>query len=119
MLEELFARYLPFPIHVLELMGILVLLIGAVRAFFLYIKTIFVNQNYQIKYQFSESMAMALEFKLAAEILKTVLIRSIQEIALLAAIVLLRILIIFIIYWEIKQDKMDNPHHTESTNNKK
>ncbi len=108
MLEEMFTRYLPFPIHVLELMGIIVILIGAVRAFFLYFKTIFVQSDYQVKYQFSESMAMALEFKLAAEILKTVLIRSIQEIALLGAIVLLRILIIFVIYWEIKQDKIDN-----------
>ena len=119
MLEEMFTRYLPFPIHVLELMGIIVLLIGAIRAFFLYIKTIFANHSYQIKYQFSESMAMALEFKLAAEILKTVLIRNIQEIALLAAIVLLRILIIFIIYWEIKQDKLDNTHNANTSATKK
>ena len=49
-------------------------------------------------------MAMSLEFKLAAEILKTVLVRTLDEIIILGAIILLRALMTLIIHWEIKQD---------------
>ena len=108
MLEELITHYLPFPIHILELMGIIVITIGAFKAFYFYIKAMLSKKHYPVKYQFAESMAMALEFKLAAEILKTVLVRSLQEIAILGAIVVLRILITLIIYWEIKQDQVEN-----------
>ncbi len=108
MLEELIVHYLPIPIHILELMGIIVITIGAFKAFYQYIKTLLSQDHYPVKYQFANAMAMALEFKLAAEILKTVLVRSLQEIAILGAIVLLRILITLIIYWEIKQDNAEN-----------
>lgn len=112
MLEELIIRYLPLPIHLLELMGITVITIGAFKAFYQYVKSLLLKEHYPVKYQFAEAMAMALEFKLAAEILKTVLVRSLQEIAILGAIVLLRILITLIIYWEIKQDNVENaPEH--------
>ena len=118
MLEELIIRYLPIPIHLLELMGITVITIGAFKAFYQYAKSLFLKEHYPVKYQFAEAMAMALEFKLAAEILKTVLVRSLQEIAILGAIVLLRILITLIIYWEIKQDNAENlPEHSSKQKN--
>lgn len=108
MLEEFITTYLPIPIHVLELMGIIIITIGAFKAFYQYIKTLLLREHYPVKCQFANAMAMALEFKLAAEILKTVLVRNLQEIAILGAIILLRILMTLIIYWEIKQDEAEN-----------
>ncbi|MGL6175360.1 MAG: DUF1622 domain-containing protein, partial [Cellulosilyticaceae bacterium] len=85
MLEEFFIKFLPFPIHILELMGIIIILIGAMKAFYHYIKSLFMKDRYSVKYQFANAMAMALEFKLAAEILKTVLVRSLHEIVILGS----------------------------------
>lgn len=116
MLEHIMNNGLPFIIHILELMGILIICIGAIRAFYHYLKTLFLKDNYPVKHQFASSLAMALEFKLAAEILKTVLIRSLSELAVLGAIFLLRVLMTLVINWEIKQDAIEQTriaHHED------
>ncbi|MGL4344436.1 MAG: DUF1622 domain-containing protein [Cellulosilyticaceae bacterium] len=104
MLEHMIAEFLPVIIHLLEVMGIIILTIGAFKAFFHYLRSLIAEDNYAIKHEFASSLAMALEFKLAAEILKTVLVRNLNEIFILGAIVLLRALITLIIHWEMKQD---------------
>lgn len=104
-MEELMTKYLPIIIHILELMGIFVITIGAFKAFYHYLKSLFGNDNYPLKYQFANSMAMGLEFKLSAEILKTVLIRNLSELAIVASIIILRAFMTFIIQYEMKQDK--------------
>lgn len=91
-------------ITILETMGIFIITLGAFRAFYHYIKTLFFKGHFPIKHQFANSMATALEFKLAAEILKTVLVRSLNELIILGAIFLLRVLMTFVIAWEIKND---------------
>ena len=50
-------------------------------------------------------MATALEFKLAAEILKTVIIRNMNELIILASITLLRGFLTLIIHWEMRSEK--------------
>lgn len=105
MLEELISKILPPLIHIFELMGIIILCVGGFKAFYNYIKSLISKKFYPVKHQFATSMATALEFKLGAEILKTVLIKSIDELIILGSIFLLRVLMTFVITWEIKQDK--------------
>ncbi|WP_053982868.1 DUF1622 domain-containing protein [Niameybacter massiliensis] len=107
MLEFLITRYLPALIHVLEAMGIIVLTIGAANGFYHYMVSLFHHNPSTSRSHFASSMAISLEFKLAAEILKTVLVRTIDEIIILGAIILLRALMTLIIHWEIRQD---SPH---------
>lgn len=104
MLEHLINQYLPTLIHLLETMGIIVLAEGAFDGFYCYLKGLLHNNFTITKSHFANSMAMSLEFKLAAEILKTVLVRTLDEIIILGAIILLRALMTLIIHWEIKQD---------------
>lgn len=104
MLEELINKFLPPLISVLEIMGIIVLLTGAFTAFYHYVKSKLIKDFYPVKYQFASSMAMALEFKLAAEILKTVIVRNIDELIVLGAIFLLRVLMTLVIEHELKQE---------------
>lgn len=104
-MEHLFQTYLPILIHIFELMGISILCIGGFKAFWVYIKELRSNEPYNIKYQFAASLATALEFKLAAEILKTVLIKSFDELIILASIFVLRVLMTFVLEWEIKQEQ--------------
>lgn len=108
MLEELFNNYLPILIRLLELMGVIVVAIGAVTAFYKYIMSILFKRKYPIKYTFANNLAMGLEFKLAGEILKTVLIKSIDELWIIAAVSLLRGFLALLIYWEMKNEKSEN-----------
>ena len=104
MLEHLINQYIPTLIHLLETLGIIVLAVGAFDGFYCYLKGLLHNNFTITKSHFANSMAMSLEFKLAAEILKTVLVRTLDEIIILGAIILLRALMTLIIHWEIKQD---------------
>lgn len=104
MLEELFSKYLPTLISILELMGIIVLTIGAFTAFYHYVKSKLFQDSYSLKYQFANSMVTALEFKLAAEILKTVIVRNLDEILFLGSIFLIRILMTFVLQKEMEQE---------------
>ena len=53
-------------------------------------------------------MITALEFKLAAEILKTVLVKTLDELVILASLFLLRALMTFILEREIKHSESHN-----------
>ncbi|WP_010169163.1 DUF1622 domain-containing protein [Candidatus Epulonipiscium viviparus] len=117
-LEHIIETIVPFFIHILEIMGIFILIIGAVKAFYHYFKGLFIVDPYALKYHFANAMAMALEFKLAAEILKTVIVRNIDEIIMLGAIVLLRLVMTFVIRAEMK-DEVDVASNTQELRNLK
>ena len=103
-MEELFDRYLPILIHIFELMGIFILLIGTFTAFYHYILKRFFNKNFNIKYEFSDAMVTTLDFKLAAEILKTVIIKDLNELIILASVFIIRIIMTFTLEKEMKND---------------
>ena len=48
---------------------------------------------------------MGLEFKLGSEILRTVVVRDLSEIAIVGAIILLRAALTFLIHWENKNEE--------------
>ncbi len=113
MFENILESVLPIIIGILETMGIFIITLGAFRAFYHYVKTLIFKNHYPIKHQFANSMATGLEFKLAAEILKTVLIQSLHELVILGSIFLLRVLMTVVIEWEMKEDaKQRNTHST-------
>ncbi|MCR1950941.1 MULTISPECIES: DUF1622 domain-containing protein [unclassified Clostridium] len=104
MIEHFVELVTPFAIHLLESMGILIIIVGAVKAFYKFILNIITRNNYPIKVEFAQSLTLALEFKLGAEILKTVIVRSLDEMYILAAIIILRAILAFVIHWEMKAD---------------
>lgn len=109
MIEQLIEVIAPITIHILELMGIVIIIIGAVKAFYTFILNMITKRNIPIKVEFAQSLTLSLEFKLGAEILKTVIVRSLDEMYILAAIILLRALLAFVIHWELKSD-MESLH---------
>ena len=104
MLKNFVDEILPIIIGILETMGIFIITLGAFRAFYHYMKTLIFKDHYPVKHQFANSMATGLEFKLAAEILKTVLIQSLSELLILGSIFLLRVVMTIVIEWEMKED---------------
>ena len=89
MLEELIGLILPPIISICELMGIFVVSLSAIQAFWNYCK----------------GLVTSLEFKMAAEILKTVLVRDLNELVVLGAVVLLRALLSLLIHFEMKSHR--------------
>ena len=108
MVESIIDTILPIIISILEMMGILIITIGSFRAFYHYVRALLTKDAYPVKHQFANSMATGLEFKLAAEILKTVLIPSLNELIILGSIFLLRVLMTIVIQWEMKEDAKTN-----------
>ena len=108
-MEELFNKYLPILIHLFELMGILILTLGVFTAFYHYIKKRFFKKDINIKYEFADVMITTLDFKLAAEILKTVTIKSMDELIILASVFIIRIIMTFTLEkeMEIEESKKD------------
>ena len=50
-------------------------------------------------------MAIALEFKMGAEILKTVLVRELSELLVLGAVIVLRALLSLLIHFELRVEQ--------------
>ena len=95
--ETYFHNGITLIIHILELMGVMIILFGAVRDFFWY----FTGRSSNIRLDLAQSMALGLEFKLGGEILRTVIARDLREIATVGAIIVLRGALSFLIHWEI------------------
>lgn len=110
MFEHIIYTIVPVLVHILELMGIIVITIGSFKAFYYICMQALFKRNYEVKHQFATALATGLEFKLAAEILKTVLIRTLNELVILGAVFLLRVLMTFVINWEIKQGSKLDTH---------
>lgn len=104
-MEELIALMLPPIISVCELMGIFVVAVSAVRAFWNYCKGFMTHMPTDVKFDLANGLATSLEFKMAAEILKTVLVRDLNELVVLGAVVLLRALLSLLIHFEMKSHR--------------
>ena len=102
MLEHLVEYLLEVLIPLCELMGIAVVAVSAVSAFVRYAHSCVTRTRCDVKFQLASGMALGLEFKMAAEILKTVLIRDLGELAVLGAVIILRALLSFLIHFEMK-----------------
>ncbi|MDO5027220.1 MAG: DUF1622 domain-containing protein [Tissierellia bacterium] len=91
-------------IVILEMIGIFFIIYGSVKALIQLIHVRLDFRDVGFKVILGESLATALQFKLGAEIIKTVLIRDMSELVIVGSIVLLRGIITFIIYWEINKN---------------
>ena len=104
--ESLLHTGISLLVHLLEIMGVIVILFGAVRDFIWY----FTGRAVNIRLDLARSLALGLEFKLGGEILRTVIARDLLEIATVGAIIVLRGALSFLIHWEIEHLEEDENH---------
>ena len=104
---------LPYIIAILELMGIFIVTWSGAKAFWRYIRNTFFKKNHDLQYSFAKGLSTALEFKMAAEILKTVLVREMSELVILGAIIVLRALVTILLKFEIRSSKKEIPQEKE------
>lgn len=112
MLEHLVEIVSETLIPIFELMGISIVAISAATAFWQYGKNLIKGTDANIKAKLAHGLALSLEFKMAAEILKTVLIRDFGELMVLGAVIFLRALLSFLIHFEMKHgEEKETPDH--------
>mgnify|MGYP001256720915 CR=1 FL=1 len=100
---ELFLEMIiPYITGLLEIVGVVIIVVASLKAVANIIRGGFNFNNEYPKIEFAKALALSLEFKLAAEILKTIRVRTLDEFLILAAITFLRIVINFVIHWEVK-----------------
>ena len=92
-------------IHTLELIGIAIILFGSVKALMRILSRLKDNKNVNVVVGLGKALALALEFKMGAEIVKTVIIRDLKELAVLAIVIALRAVLSVLIHWEIQNEE--------------
>ena len=100
---ETYLRYIvEFSTLLLELFGICILVFTAIKSFVFWLK-----KDESIRLQLAQGIALALEFKLGGEVLRTVVVREWAELGILGDIITLRAVLTFLIHWEIKNEKKE------------
>ena len=108
MLEHFVEVFLEILIPICELMGISIVAISACASFWQYAKSLIKRIPCNVKFQLANGLALSLEFKMAAEILKTVLIHDLSELVILGIVIALRAVLAVLIHFEMKHDDDDD-----------
>ncbi|WP_304431607.1 DUF1622 domain-containing protein [Acutalibacter muris] len=94
---ELLDGIVGVAIHCFEFIGVVIIVVAGVKGFAQYVR-----KDSSVRLQLAQGMALGLEFKLGSEILRTVVVRELSEVALVAAIIAVRAALTFLIHWEIR-----------------
>lgn len=101
-MENLLEVLVSNAIHLFELVGVIVLIVAGIRGVVNYIR-----HDPMVRLNLAKGMALCLEFKLGSEILRTVIVRDLSEIAIVGAIIALRAALTFLLHWEIKNEEAE------------
>ena len=105
MLHNVIEWVLPTIISACELIGIFVVTVSAGHAFLEYLKGLVIHKQTNFKLELANGLASGLEFKMAAEILKTVLVHTLDELLMLGAVIVLRALLSVLIHYEMRHEE--------------
>ena len=95
-IENYFSLIIRYIVLLIEFIGTAVLVYAIVSA----VVGLFKKQKH-VRLKLAEGIALALEFKIGGELLRTVVVREWEELLILGAIILLRAALTFLIQWEI------------------
>ena len=101
-LHDILNTVVPVIVFVLEVMGVLIVGWTCIKSFGEYIQNTFMKKHNAIQTHLAKGLATGLEFKLGAEILKTLIVNDLEELAVLGAVFALRALMSILIHFELK-----------------
>lgn len=99
-ISEYFDLIVEYLILLVEFIGIIILVYSIISAVIGLIK-----KQEHVRLKLAEGIALALEFKIGGELLRTVIVREWNELLILGAIIILRAALTFLIQWEIKIER--------------
>lgn len=104
-LKDFIHPFAEISASVLELIGIIIIIVGSFRALWRLFEHVVKKTPFSVASELGKALSLALEFKMGAEIIKTVLIHNLEELAILGIVILIRALLSFIIHWEIRSEE--------------
>lgn len=102
-LETILHSFVSFSVLLFEYIGVFVITFAGIQGIVNYVR-----QRPDTRLLLAKGLAMGLEFKLGSEILRTVVVRSLSEIYIVAGIIALRAVLTILIHWEIKNEENEN-----------
>lgn len=108
MFQEISQTAVSIIVFILEFMGVFVVFWTCIKSFVEYIQNTFMKKHNAIQTHLAKGLATGLEFKLGAEILKTLVVHDLDELLVLGAVFALRALMSILIHFELK-----HTHDTE------
>ena len=105
MLHHFIQTIVPIISSICELIGIFIVVVTVVMAFYDYAKCLIRRTPSNAKFQLANGLATSLSFKMAAELLKTVIVSQISELSLLGAIIILRAMMAVMLHFEMKHSR--------------
>ena len=100
--HSIFVAILRWSAMAMEVIGALIILLTVIRSLWR-----MVTKRENVRIAMAEGISLALLFKLAGEVLHTVLADSLKDVALLASIMAVRAAITILLHWEISQEKKE------------
>lgn len=102
MLEVFLETVLDFVIPICEMIAIVVVLIAVGTSFFYFIRNLFTPDEHDVRINLMSGLSLGLEFAMAAEILKTIEKRELEDLILLGVIVVMRVIFALTLHFELK-----------------
>ena len=100
--HEFSQTVIPVIVFILEIMGVLIVFWTCIKSFWEYIQNAFMKRHNAIQTHLAKGLATGLEFKLGAEILKTLIVHDLDELIVLGAVFALRAFMSILIHFELK-----------------
>ena len=97
----------------LEFIGIIIIVIGSIKSLIHLGHGLIRHRAINIVIELGKTLALALEFKMGAEIIKTVIVHDLKELAVLGIVIAIRALLAFLIHWEMKMEKKEEDEKNE------
>lgn len=108
LLETILHSFVSLAMLLFEYIGVAVITFAGIQGILNYVR-----REPETRLILAKGLAMGLEFKLGSEILRTVIVRNLSEIYIVAGIIALRAILTFLIHWEIKNE--ENEGKAQST----
>lgn len=100
LLESILHSFVNLAMLLFEYIGVAVIAFAGIQGMVNYIR-----KKPDTRLILAKGLAMGLEFKLGSEILRTVVVRNLEEIYIVAGIIVLRAVLTILIHWEIKNEQ--------------
>mgnify|MGYP002801655015 FL=1 len=97
LLQSVLYQVVEIAILIFEYIGVAVILMAGIKGIVNYVR-----RSPSTRLDLAKGLATGLEFKLGSEILRTVVVREMQELIFVAGIIALRAVLTILIHWEIK-----------------
>lgn len=102
-LEHVLRNVANLAILLFECVGVCVVIVSGFHGLFSYIR-----KDPKTRIHLGHGLEMGLTFMLCGEILRTIIVRDLEEIAIVGGIIVLRVALTLLLHWERKNDQAEH-----------